>query len=449
MSTVIEKLVTYCYEAEYSDFPTETIEHTKDLLLKLVTNTVVGSVEPIGTRITNYIRERRAPEEAGIVGGGFRTSTELAAWAHGVFSRACELNDDQFPADSSTVYVWPAFLSAAERFNLSGKDLLWLSIVGWEVATGLCSGHDEALLAGFGIGFGPMSIAMTLARPLGLTFEEAVSAASIGASQFFGLMKQAGSDAPNLEAGYACRSGVEAVLLAKAGATGRSDILEGARGLFTLIPGYDDSEVTTHLGVRPYDVHRVWIKKYPSCFVLHREIDALKQLVEEHDITYAGVNRIDVEVNKIDALVCDRTIESLGDSRFSFHHALAAVLLDGDVDVATFQPDKVGAPTFADARSKVNVVVHPEWPDGFFNATSIVTVEMHDGRRFVKEMLEPPGSAAQPLTRAEMIDLHRKYTSALLPRERSESVEAIVTTLEEQPDLHRLMDLLTFRENPR
>jgi hypothetical protein len=45
-----------------------------------------------------------------------------------------------------------------------------------------------------------------------------------------------------------------------------------------------------------------------------------------------------------------------------------------------------------------------------------------------------------------MIALHTKYTSALLSRKRSGSAEDIVTFLEDQLELHRLMELLMFRE---
>ena len=448
MPTVIEELAKYSLDANLADVPRHTQEFTKELLLKLVTNMVVGSSEPTGNIIARYLRERRGAELAGVVGVGFRTSAAAAALANGTFARACELNDDQFPADASVVYVWPALFAVAEQRRLSGRELLQAVIASWEVETGLCSGHDAALLAGFGIGFGPMAIAAGLARPLGLSLEQTVNAMSIGASQYFGLMKQAGTDAPNLEAGLACRAGVEVVELAEAGATGRPDILEGPRGLFSLIPGYDASQVTAHLGTAPHDVHRMWIKKYPCCFILHREIDAMKMLLQEHRFLPENVKRVTVEVNKIDALVCDRPLERPGDAQFSFHHTLAAALLDGDVDVSTFSDAKVQAPAYTAMRRRVEVKVRPDWPDGFFAATSITTVETHDGRRFTKDLRQPVGGTERPLTRAEMSALYHRYTKGTLADVPRRRIEEIILTLEEQPDVLELMRLLTFVTAP-
>ena len=108
----------------------------------------------------------------------------MASFTHGVFAHAGELEDDQFPANSSSVYVWPPFLSAAEKYHLSGKELIWLAIVSWEVSTGLCTGHDAANLAGFSMGFAPIAIAAALGKPLKLSFEETVNATSIAASKY-------------------------------------------------------------------------------------------------------------------------------------------------------------------------------------------------------------------------------------------------------------------------
>ena len=85
--TVAEWIVN----AKYGDFPRETVDCAKGLLLKTVTGMVIGAREPIGKTITNYLARTAAPPVAGVTGGGFRTSVEDAAYAHGVFAHASEL----------------------------------------------------------------------------------------------------------------------------------------------------------------------------------------------------------------------------------------------------------------------------------------------------------------------------------------------------------------------
>ena len=83
--------------AEYGDFPQETIDTVKGLLLKTATGMVIGAREPIGKVITNYLARTAGPPVAGVTGGGFLTTVEDAAYAHGVFAHASELEDDEFP----------------------------------------------------------------------------------------------------------------------------------------------------------------------------------------------------------------------------------------------------------------------------------------------------------------------------------------------------------------
>ena len=58
------KIAEWIVNAKYGDFPQETIDCAKGLLLKTITGMVIGAREPIGKTITNYLARKaglRAP----------------------------------------------------------------------------------------------------------------------------------------------------------------------------------------------------------------------------------------------------------------------------------------------------------------------------------------------------------------------------------------------------
>jgi hypothetical protein len=79
-------------------------------------------------------------DEAGVIGGGFRTSVPLAALANGVIAHALDYDDisTKFWLIPSVSLV-PAILALAEKRRISGKAVLSSYIMGYE--TGANLGH--------------------------------------------------------------------------------------------------------------------------------------------------------------------------------------------------------------------------------------------------------------------------------------------------------------------
>ena len=140
--------------------------------------------------------------------------------------------------------------------------------------------------------------------------------------------------------------------------------------------------------------HNIWIKKYPCCFLIHRQIDLLLEFREKHGLSYEDVESIEVNASPGDA-ACNRPEpKSLGDLQFSFHHILGAAMMDGDVNYRHIDKDILYDSKYQEARSKVKVTNVPELSRYklFLGASANLTIKMRDGRIFaVKEstLLDP------------------------------------------------------------
>ncbi|MFC1926538.1 MmgE/PrpD family protein [Chloroflexota bacterium] len=450
---VTRELSEWIVKASYRDFPEDAVSAAKVLLLKTIVGMVVGSREPLGRKVIIYLSGVGGVPEAGVVGGGFRTSVENAAFAHGTFAHASELEDDSVPDTIGDYWIFPAIFSLGEKLVSSGREIVEAAIVSWEAGQKMCrAAHGE--ISGLSCTwFGVVATAVAAAKLLKLNVDETTNALSIAASHSCGLLAQTGFDAHFIESGHTCRAGVQSAILAQAGMTGVPDVLERRDGLYAEVwfrkNNVDFNAITDWIGKPPYDVGNVMIKKFPCCLVLHAAIDALMMLVQENDIKYEDVERVDAEVPEWGRYFCDRPVpNNLGDARFSYYHVLGEILLRGKVDLSTFtNEENLFDPRHREAQGKIRVIVPADWPKEVYEGAR-VTVVKKDGQKLVKHLDASIGSAKYPLTLEQVRDVSRPYLDAFLEERHRDRVEEIVLNLEKQVDILELMDMLTFFRTP-
>ncbi len=451
-----KELAQFIAKSSWADFPPETVEFTKGMLLKTITGMVVGCREPIGRKITRYISGAGGSPEAGIAGSGFQTSVEYAAMAHGIFAHASELEDDEFPDDMGDFWVFPSIFTLGEKLISSGKDIIEAAIVGWEVharltraAPGAVMFEEVGLLtANY---FGCLGTAAAAAKLLKLTPNEIENALSIAAAQASGLVGHIGYDPHYLETGFSARSGVLSALLAKEGLEGRPGIVElSFGGLYAPvwhIGKVNLDSIVDGLGKPPFDVHNVWIKKFPCCFAVHPAVDALMMIMRENPLKYEEVERVELEVDKITANYVDRPADSLNATRFSLYYAIGEVLLRGKIDLSSFtEVEKLSDPKLKEAQSKVRVTVPSDWQHFMAHGTR-VTVIKKNGQELTKHLKVPIGHPESPLSFDQIVEICRPFLDAIMQQRQRERAEEILVSLEKQVDIQELMNILTFFRN--
>jgi 2-methylcitrate dehydratase PrpD len=417
------RLAEFAVRTKFEDIPKEVIEFTKGLTLKTVAGMLVGSRKPSGQKMAGVIKNQKLSEEVGVMGSDFRTSLWEAVLLHAFYAHASELEDDRFNGGVSwDITVIPILFPLAEKLKLSGKEVMEAMIVGLEVHARTCLFNAEHL--GMVLVPGAAGPAIGAAKGLGLGVKETACALGLATSGVGVSIQSFGTDAHYLESALQSLQGMIAGDMARLGMSGNPDI-----GTF----------LTTHLGKERVDPKKmvedlgrrwflaeIWVKKYPCCFLTHRQIDSVIELRNQHNLSLGEVASIDVHASPGDE-ICNRPEpKSEGDLQFSFQHVLAAALVDGDVNTENISEHAIDNPRYTEGRSRVNFMLHPDLSNIFLAEPSRVVVKMKDGREFSHERIYPIGHPKEPLTPEQFRGLYAKFTRNILPdNEISRTADAI------------------------
>ncbi|MGW5161154.1 MmgE/PrpD family protein, partial [Nonomuraea wenchangensis] len=312
------------------------------------------------------------PAEATVLGTGERGSAVAAALATGTLVHALDFDDTHAGGlVHATAVVLPAALAVGEQIGASGAEVLAAAIAGYEtvcrVAAAVPHGfHSRGLHATMSCGV--MSAAVVAARLLRLDADRTVDALGIAGSQAGGLLEflSTGASTKQLHPGFASASGILAARLAAAGATGPDSVLEGPHGLYAALAGrtVDAGAVTAGLG-ESWETTRVTVKPYPACQLMHVTLDAVAEALRGHDVQASEVVEVVADVHPDSAaIVCEPADRKTRprtpyDAKFSLPWSVAALLLDGEVTLATYSPRSIRRPEVAELAARVRTVVTP------------------------------------------------------------------------------------------
>jgi 2-methylcitrate dehydratase PrpD len=441
---LVDQLVEFVIQTGFDNVPPETVSFAKHLCTKVVAAMLTGARTEAGRKIVDYVVSRGTIPEVTAIGTGMSCSMEDAALVNGVTSHAAELEDDQFPSATSDITIFPVVFPIAEKYECTGREFVLASILGLEVMNrvGMFSLSSRGItdLPFYGV----LGSTITAGKALKLDSQQLKSALGIALGRSSGYVINFGTDAHYLESGMACRDGLSAALMAKAGMTGSCD-LEG--WLLTVLgrEEFQPEKMLEGLGGRIWRTHEIWIKKYPCCFLTHRHIDMMLEILKETGIGGEEINEVEIDVGPVD-FTCNRPDPvDPEDARFSFHHIMAALMIDGDIDSYHFSWEKLADPYFKKARSKVKVRNHRDWPPVFMSGVARITVSMKDGRTIVKEGAEALGGPSMPLTSEQFRHLFLKYTRNALTDDEAEKLWLAINGLEEMENLGPLIERMRGR----
>ena len=189
------------------------------------------------------------------------------------------------------------------------------------------------------------------------------------------------------------------------------------------------------------------LKNIPAVFLPIAKIDVVLELRKKHNLSFKDIEKIEVHASPADEWCNRPEPHSLGDLQFSFQHLLGAAMLDGDVNFENVDVDVLSDPRYREARSKVEVIIHPDRSPVLVQAPAEVVIKKRDGTHLSGQRMFTIGSLQEPLSVEQYIQLYSKFAKGILTHEQIEkSVEAILN-LERLNDVMGLMDLLTTRDN--
>jgi 2-methylcitrate dehydratase PrpD len=230
--------------------------------------------------------------------------------------------------------------------------------------------------------FGPLGAAASAAAALRLERDEFASALGIAAALSGGTNQAwlSGSDEWMLQVGLAARTGVESALLARDGATGSDEALDGRAGWGAAFFSSPGAPVLDKILEKPIDISGVSIKPFPISGIsqihtalaceIHTDLAGMRPKrvrvhVSEGEYAYPGSANVGPFRSRSDALM-------------SIAFCVSCALLDGTVRL-----DRLERPNDVDVAALLETLdVYPD--PAIEHKSSRIEVDV-DGRTIVKE----------------------------------------------------------------
>lgn len=345
-----------------------------------------------------------------------------AALFNGTCAHALDFDDNFDPAKAhASAVLIPALLAVADTENASVGDVLDGYIVGLQimglVGQGVNPFHRSRGWHATGT-LGAIGAAAGCARLLRLDAAKAAHAISLSTSLAGGFMSQFGSDTKPIHAGFAASGGVQAALMARAGLTAGSETLDGPTGLRTLMVGQDVEELAVAMEGKaehgqtmrfnaanvgePLHVteHGLKIKRFPNCGSLHRALDGLLALMEEHSITADAVQTVLVRAPAAHLRnLMHENPQTPAEAKFSLEYSLAAALHAGEVGLGDYEPGAIQRP---EVRALMPLITKEYVEKLESEFPTQVHITLKDGRTVQTALAMPVGSKAHPMSDAQL-----------------------------------------------
>ena len=455
MGIFTERIAKFIEQMSYEQLPVAAIEVSKRSILDCLGVALAGCDEDAGRIISEYAKDTGKPE-AGVIGGGFKTSIDQAAWVNGTKAHALDY-DDYFVPDNSTPYhptvaILPAVLAVGEKLHISGREALLSYITGFEVEARIamtCAKQQYDLGWHTTSTLGSIGAAAAIAKMLKLDEEKIRITLGIASSLSGGLRKNFGTMTKPLHAGNAARNGVMAAILAQWKFTADRDILDNPLSFCEVLGGEAEQEVDkTNQGVKAgfYIVSPgIALKPYPSCAYSHWAIDAALDLKRE--ATIAPDNIVEVECQTSSGLphvLIYSYPKTALEGKFSLEFCVAIALIDGEASLKQFTDEKVKNSTVQELIKKIKYVHPPEMGSGLVDLGGELVVKLRDGRIYSRKVDMAKGNPQNPLSRDELIHKYRDCVRlSLSPEDTNKSLDLLLN-LESIRDIAELMDIFAL-----
>ncbi|MQG70811.1 MAG: MmgE/PrpD family protein, partial [SAR202 cluster bacterium] len=300
---ITQILAKFASNVNYEDLPPDVVDRAKYFCLDFAGVTLNGSTTDSAKAVVKALDDVGRSGPSTIVGTNKRALPEYAAMANGTAFHSIEMDDVNNEASLHPgVVAFPTALAMADIAPVSGKDFISAVVAGYDVIIRL--GRALKPKEHYGRGFHPTGTcgafggAAVAARLLGLQGDDYTHALGIAGSQAAGSMEYLAQGAwtKRLHPGWSAHSGIWAALLARAGYSGPTTILEGRDGFLNAYSGDPDpSLVLKDLG-EEYQVTRTGVKPHACCRYNQGPIDCLLEIGKSNDFQALDIEEVKIGV---------------------------------------------------------------------------------------------------------------------------------------------------------
>ncbi len=318
----------------------------------------------LGQGVAASSRGSRGDGRATLIGSAGRLPLLGAVTANGFAGHVLDYDDSQLEMEGHpSAPILPAVLALAEVRRSSGEELLRAVVAGFCVASWLGSLlNPEHYEAGWHATatIGTFAAAAACGRLLGLDEDGLTTAFGLAASQAAGLKTAFGTMAKPFQVGKAASNGLLSAMLAEAGVTATTDVVEAGQGF-----------AVTHAGGRRERRHeplsaetvmrRVIFKHHAACHSTHPGLEALGILRSRRAVDASQLRQVVATVGPSILRICNIERPDSGLAlKFSIRGTLAMALCGLDTtQPASFSDEAASDPAVVRLSEMVQVRVEP------------------------------------------------------------------------------------------
>ena len=441
----------------YEDLPPEAVHWARIGILDTVGVTLAGANDPSATIVAGVL-SGNGPSL--VLGTSKRTHPLDAALVNGTASHALDFDDcNNTLGGHPSAPILPALFALADETGATGRDFIAAYVAGFETECKISMGvnfyqytrgwHPTTTIGVFGA-------AAACANLLKLDDERTATALAIAASLASGIKSNFGTYVKPLHIGHCARNGLFAALIARDDYTASPVAFEHKQGYFMVFNGegnYDAEKILPAWG-KPFDIVKpgIAIKQYPCCGSTHPAIDAMLELVRQHDLKPDSVERIQSWTHTRRLEHTNRPDpQSTKDAKFSVQYCLARALIDRKVAIEHFEGDAYKDPQVRAITAKVRAAPYTteQFPaENHFGAE--VKVTLRGGTVLGTKVDQPAGrTSANPLPQERLKEKFDNCANRVLASARTASVYSMIMELEKLSDVRTVHNAMAAEASPR
>src|ERR1700728_1159850 len=405
--TQVEALAKYAARASFANLSAESCRQLPIHIL----DSLGCSIAALGSGPVQACREQVA-EFGGtgpnaLIGGGTANPIYAAFW-HTALVRYVDFMDN-FLAQTETCHTADNFgvaLTIADYVGASGRDLMLAVALSYTVQSRFVD-HANFMTRGFDhtaqLAF---SLNAAAGRLLGLSepqIANAIAMAAASDASFAVIRAKPLSQWKGLASAQSALGAMNTLFLARRGVEGPLQVIEGPNGIDNLL----HMQIRIDWDKQGYEgVLQSTIKKYNSMIHTQSAVHCMVELVRQNKIDPDKVVSIEADVFQLaydfaggGLYGVDKVVQTKEQADHNLPYLLAVALLDGDVMLAQFKPERIIEPDVQGLLKKVSVRPNHKYTDVYpGKMPAKITIRLQDGNVIEHEVQDYPGLASHPFT---------------------------------------------------
>jgi len=419
MKSISERYADFVVRTQFEDLEAEVVQQAKKLILDLVGVSLAGyATMEFPKIVASYFADLGGKPEATIVQTKKKFPALNAAFANASCAHAIDMDDGhRFGALHPGAVIIPAALAAAELGGADPKTLLAGIVAGYEIMIRIGAAiNPSSLNRGFHITgiTGVYGAAAACAKIINLNEEETAGALGMAGLQASGLIQvnheAEGAKVKPLNPARAASNGLLSCVLAKRGARGPLQILEGEDGYLKAVSDEVKQDLLTKGLGKEYEILKVYVKLYAACRHAHAPIDAVFEALKGQPIEPEEITRISVDTYSAAVRLAGiREATTPSAARFSIPFSVAIAIARKEAGPSQYCEEVVRDRSIQTLAQKVEMTVGEKWEAAYpYKRGATVTVHTRSGKKLSAEVELAKGEPENPATWDEM---YRKFFS--------------------------------------